>query len=213
MQGENRIDMVGQKFGRLLVVSSAPTKHKRAFWNCLCDCGNTCVTMGKYLRQHKKQSCGCLHRENILSNIEKMRLSDHRDLPSGEAAFNLLYISYHSSATKKSLLFELSKDDFRTIIKQNCFYCGSAPIRYYRDKLPNGGYLCNGVDRRNNSVGYIVENCVPCCHKCNWMKNKYSEQEFISHCRVIVDFQNRSNPEQSKCQSTIALEPPVTLKT
>ena len=199
MTMEQFIDLTGQRFGRLLVISRAPTKRKRAYWNCICDCGKTCVAMGKYLRQRKKQSCNCLHKENQLSNIEKMRLSDHRELPPGEAAFNLLYISYHSSASKKSLAFELTKDDFRNIIKLDCFYCGSAPLRYYRDKLPNGGYLCNGVDRRNNSVGYIIENCVPCCHKCNWMKNKYTEQEFISHCESIVSFQNRKRQAEMTC--------------
>jgi len=197
--GDEAIDLTGKRFSRLLVISKAPTKHKRAYWNCVCDCGKTCIAMGKYLRQHKKQSCGCLHRENIISNIEKMRVSPHRNQPPGEAAFNLLYISYHASASKKSLVFELTKDDFRDIIKQDCFYCGSAPIRYYRDKLPNGGYLCNGVDRRNNQIGYTLENCVPCCHKCNWMKNKYSEQEFISHCRIIVDFQNRKRQAEMTC--------------
>lgn len=198
---EEAVDMAGKRFGRLLVVSKAPTKHKRAYWNCICDCGETCVAMGKYLRQHKKQSCGCLFRENRLNNMEKARFSDHRNLPDGESAFNLLYISYKSSAAKKSLVFELTKDDFRSIIVQNCFYCGLAPFRRYRDKLPNGGFLCNGVDRRQNSVGYEVENCVPCCHKCNWMKNKYTEQEFISHCQTIVEFQNRKRQAEMTCPS------------
>ena len=59
-----RIDIAGQKFGRLLVVSqvSIPGRGK-AHWNCTCDCGNHCVVSGVNLRRGRTKSCGCLHRE------------------------------------------------------------------------------------------------------------------------------------------------------
>ena len=55
----NRIDLTGRKFGRLEVVSYADTVNKRARWNCRCDCGRECVTVGKDLRQGRTVSCGC----------------------------------------------------------------------------------------------------------------------------------------------------------
>lgn len=60
MSGDVRIEMKGKKAGRLLVTGYAYTKDKRAYWNCLCDCGNKLAVMGKPLRQGKTQSCGCL---------------------------------------------------------------------------------------------------------------------------------------------------------
>lgn len=60
MSGDVRIEMKGKKVGRLLVTGYAYTKDKRAYWNCLCDCGNKLAVMGKPLRQGKTQSCGCL---------------------------------------------------------------------------------------------------------------------------------------------------------
>lgn len=55
-----RIDLTGKRFGKLLVVSqaeSAPDQSAR--WNCLCDCGNTCIVRGRSLRQNKVTDCGC----------------------------------------------------------------------------------------------------------------------------------------------------------
>ena len=55
--------MTGQKCGRLTVISRAENEDKRAYWNCLCDCGNTVTLQGKRLRTGKTQSCGCIRKE------------------------------------------------------------------------------------------------------------------------------------------------------
>jgi hypothetical protein len=59
----NRIDLVGQKFGKLLVTAAAPSiksgKTWRACWTCHCDCGNTCVTRGERLKNGQITTCGC----------------------------------------------------------------------------------------------------------------------------------------------------------
>lgn len=56
-----KIDLTGQRFGRLLVVEEAGhDKHKKALWRCVCDCGNETVVRGYKLR-HKTEptrSCG-----------------------------------------------------------------------------------------------------------------------------------------------------------
>lgn len=36
------IDLTGQKFGRLTVISRAENKGKRVAWNCLCECRKDC---------------------------------------------------------------------------------------------------------------------------------------------------------------------------
>lgn len=36
-----------------------------------------------------------------------------------------------------------------------------------------------GIDRTDNSTGYILENCIPCCDICNYMKNDLSKDKFI----------------------------------
>jgi hypothetical protein len=57
------IDMTGQKCGRLTVISRTENKGTRAYWNCLCECGNTKIVEGKRLRTRHTQSCGCIRKE------------------------------------------------------------------------------------------------------------------------------------------------------
>lgn len=54
-----RIDLFGQKFGKLNVVSFYKTIRGRAHWSCICDCGNKKLVLGKLLRNGKVKSCGC----------------------------------------------------------------------------------------------------------------------------------------------------------
>jgi hypothetical protein len=57
------LDLVGQRFGRLVVQARAPSISRAARWECLCDCGGRKVAIGDNLRRHLTTSCGCAHRE------------------------------------------------------------------------------------------------------------------------------------------------------
>jgi hypothetical protein len=61
--------MVGQRFGRLTVLSRAdrPTQPGRAYWLCKCDCGTEKAIFGKHLRSGATKSCGCISSENTAS--------------------------------------------------------------------------------------------------------------------------------------------------
>ncbi|MCK5788623.1 MAG: HNH endonuclease [Chlamydiia bacterium] len=63
----NFIDLVGQKFGRLTVISRAENKGNVTYWNCICDCncGNEVkvVVQGGSLINGNTKSCGCYARE------------------------------------------------------------------------------------------------------------------------------------------------------
>ena len=69
-------DMVGKKFGRLLVVSEeGKNKHGRTLWGCKCDCGNKklIIVSGNDLRSGNSKSCGCLQKEaTIKRNKQKV---------------------------------------------------------------------------------------------------------------------------------------------
>lgn len=55
-----RGNLVGERFGKLLVVAETDKRRKKCVvWECLCDCGNT-VLLGTYqLTQDQRSSCGC----------------------------------------------------------------------------------------------------------------------------------------------------------
>lgn len=68
------IDLTGQRFGRLTVVSLAGrTKDGRAKWLCQCDCGNLHFARGSHLRSGDIQSCGC-YRKEVLNSCLQQRI-------------------------------------------------------------------------------------------------------------------------------------------
>ena len=59
------LDMVGNKYGRLIVICRENI-GKEAAWLCLCDCGNLTIVRGSSLRKGVTKSCRCI-------SIEKTR--------------------------------------------------------------------------------------------------------------------------------------------
>lgn len=67
-----KINEIGNVYGYLTVIDSAPSKDNRAMWLCKCKCGNECVVSGKQLRNGHTKSCGCLKKEKTIQrNIER----------------------------------------------------------------------------------------------------------------------------------------------
>lgn len=86
------------------------------------------------------------------------------------------FITYRSSARKRELVFTLTEEEVKNIVSQPCFYCNT---------FKN---VTSGIDRVDSSIGYILENCVPCCFMCNRMKSNYSAEDFVEHCKQIAEY-------------------------
>lgn len=91
----------------------------------------------------------------------------------------LIYKNYH--AKKRGLVFELTVNQFDELTKQPCFYCGG---------YCNSNYH-TGLDRVDNSRGYVLDNLVPCCQMCNRAKHTRTQTEFkewvIKLCAVFLN--------------------------
>jgi hypothetical protein len=59
-------NLVGQRFGRVVVLSKEPNPNKygQIVWLCQCDCGNQTTSSTNLLNRGTKQSCGCLALES-----------------------------------------------------------------------------------------------------------------------------------------------------
>ena len=110
-------------------------------------------------------------------------------LPWGEGNFRQAYQSYKNNAKKESRVFELTREQFREITSQNCYYCNAVPANTYirTGRKVYGHYLYNGIDRVENEKGYTIENSVPCCSKCNRMKYTYALSEFLTYIKNIYE--------------------------
>lgn len=67
------VDLLGQKFGKLSVISYQGSKNGRAVWLCRCDCGNEVEVLSSYLKTGDTKSCGCVmsYREVIIEQYLK----------------------------------------------------------------------------------------------------------------------------------------------
>ena len=79
-----------------------------------------------------------------------------------------------SKKGKRNYEFSLTKKQFMSFWGKKCYYCG---------ERINGV----GIDRVDNNIGYEIDNCVPCCGKCNRMKMSMICSEFIDKCKKIAN--------------------------
>ncbi len=116
-------------------------------------------------------------------------------LPPGEEGFRLLNRIYKSNAKKKKREFTLTPEEFKSLTQANCHYCNVKPNRLISNhniKIESvrsrGGYVYNGIDRKDSSKGYTPENSLPCCHQCNTAKMDMSYEEFMCFIERLVSF-------------------------
>ena len=168
----NLIDMVGKRFGRLIVIKRIypNTKNREKRWLCKCDCGDEKIVRGWSLRNGDTQSCGCLQKE----------VMNKRRLSPGLGAMRALILSYKRIAKMRGLEYTLTEEEFKEITQKDCHYCGAKPNNISKHHTRNGNYIYNGIDRVDNNKGYTRDNVAPCCHNCNQAKSALTLQEFLN---------------------------------
>ena len=68
-----KLNLLGEKYGKLTVIAEAPNIGGRTAWLCKCDCGNEIQVITKSLRNGNTKSCGCLHKIAISKDITNQR--------------------------------------------------------------------------------------------------------------------------------------------
>lgn len=94
---------------------------------------------------------------------------------------NNRYCEYRYNANKRGIDFNISLDEFEKITQMECHYCGGFSSEW--DERSRG----NGIDRKDSALGYFNENCVPCCSKCNFVKNSMPYRDFINYIKRIAE--------------------------
>lgn len=186
-------DETGNRYGALLVLGREGSCYAGATWRCLCDCGNETVVAGSWLRSGNTKSCGC------------KKYGNHR-LPDGVATINALFAGYKYEAEQRGYAWELTREQFEYLIQQPCYYCGKLAKDNERKRYKADNYCCNGIDRRNNNEGYLLENCVPCCSQCNFSKRNLSEEEFYFWIEEVYNHRIKSKRESFTSTDTGGLE-------
>lgn len=71
----SNIDYIGKRFGRLLVINSAPSLPKKRRWLCKCDCGNEYTVITAKLNNGHVRSCGCMRSETARARMQTHKMS------------------------------------------------------------------------------------------------------------------------------------------
>lgn len=166
-------DIQNMTFNRLTAIKPVgKNKFGSYIWLFQCSCGKQKEMIGSPVIQGAVRSCGC-----YLSDIKRISakiMGSKMNKGFEVSAIHSKYSGYKHGAIKRNLVFELTLDNFKKLIKGNCFYCDSEP-KLTRSNGRNEVTM-NGIDRIDNSKGYILNNCVSCCKICNSNKSSVTLQ-------------------------------------
>lgn len=169
------IDLVGKRFGRLIVICRVEnTKWNHSQWSCLCDCGNTKIIIGDSLRNDLTTSCGCYNKQRI-SETSKERFPD----PISNKPEYILWQQAKTRAKKEHLPFDIEYTDI--VIPKFC------PVFSNVELKKNVG--CPGddspsVDKIIPELGYVKGNICVISFKANSIKRDAT----IDEMRKILDY-------------------------
>ena len=145
-----KIDMIGKRFGQLVVVKESLTrKNATVYWICKCDCGNvTKPIKGTALRDGTTQSCGCLVSSSI---IKRNRSHGMSRTPLYRTWGNMV----QRCTNPKKIAFKNYGgrgikvcDDWRTSFES-----------FYEWSINNGYSEGLSIDRIDPNGNYCPENC------------------------------------------------------
>lgn len=168
----NLIDMTGQRYGRLVVLSCAGRSLQgKAKWNCLCDCGKELIVHACPLRDGRTRSCGCLRNETT------RRMFTTHGLRS-----TLRYHMLHDAkkrAQKKHVPFSLTLDTM-PVIPATCEVLGIPLHSSAGEEQSARRDISPSLDRIVPNVGYVPGNVRIISYRANEIKNNATLQELAA---------------------------------
>lgn len=156
MCGKTKINLRGQRFGRLIVLKESDGRPigGRVKWDCLCDCGNMKSILSSSLRKGDTTSCGCFRLEQMRTRVIKHGMSGHK-----------LFFTYHGMMQR---CYYPKNKCYHRYGGRGIRVCSEWKKSFERfvDWAKNNGWHPHLVlDRINNNKGYSPKNC-------QWITNK-----------------------------------------
>lgn len=153
------------------------------------DTGKKIISWDYHQPRHKKYKMECIRCGFLQQTSVKSFYNTCKNCGNSGTKYTTkekqLWNRYRSRAKKSNIVFDISVEEFSVICGQECFYCGIEPNQIITLKrFENNRLIYNGVDRKEDSLGYVSGNCVACCWKCNQAKKNYGLKEFTRMVKV-----------------------------
>jgi len=179
-----KIDMIGQVFDKLTVIEEhSKTRSGHTRYVCSCSCGNTTNVLGTHLRQKVTRSCGCI-------TPKKAARKEWKGFEGISGTFWSHHVVRSANGDKgrrKVLELSVTKEQaWQLYLDQNkkCKFSG-IDIKF-PERTKDKSWTAS-LDRIDSSIGYTLEN-VQWVHKdINMMKRIYSNDYFITMCKLIAE--------------------------
>lgn len=142
------VNLVGKKYGRLLVIEKTTPLNGHTRWLCKCDCGNECIVHGISLKTGNTISCGCYKEENAKRLYSTVRQNDKHlyAVWNGikQRCRNKNNKAYHNYGGRGIDIADEWADNYET---------------FYKWAIKNGYKKGLEIDRIDNNGNYCEENC------------------------------------------------------
>ena len=185
----------GDKFGKFITIEKlkyeTPAGNFEWRWKCKDESGNIFYKRTRALYEELDKE---KQKEEKIKNGEYYESIGMNQLGVRKSIFK----EYIRNAANRGIPMNLIFDQFNSLINQPCYYCGAEPSVHKTSEVKSNKIepvlKHNGVDRLNSSIGYELDNCVPCCYICNRAKAQLDDRSFLEH---IVKIYNHRIKESS----------------
>lgn len=195
-----KIDLTGQIFSRLTVISQVPRSYQ-TMWKCKCDCGKETIVASQYLRNGHTKSCGC-YREELRPTYAKKRDFKGEKNPAtikSKKLYGKNYISSKDIWYKKANSVmtrakeEKTKIGFSSAMELASYLKSIAPTKcpVFNKKFSDRGHGFNkwssSVDKIDPKKGYVRGNIQIISMMANCMKRDATQKELIMFAMWIKE--------------------------
>jgi len=173
-------NLIGSKFGKILVVSEVEKKGHNVLWHCKCDCGKELDVLGPNLNK-KTKSCGCEPNAATLGRTSPFWRG------CGEISIQF-YNRIKICALKRNIDVSVTIEQLWELFlfqDRKCALSGEAIV--FANSLKKHETTAS-LDRIDSKKSYTLDN-VQWVHKhINTMKQYFNDDYFISWCTKVAKY-------------------------